>query len=146
MISGKQSPPRAAAGAASALTGADRRQFGRRATVRHAWIIAGAQRRIACVIRNVSEGGALLELDGIASLPARFTLDIEGTGLIVACEARHRGQTSLGVLFLEPGAGARLLALGPGVQSSALATGAPAAMVAIAPAHPAVNVIALPAR
>ncbi len=144
MISGKQSQPRAASGVA--MTGADRRQFGRRATVRHAWIIAGAQRRIACVIRNVSEGGALLELDGVATLPGRFSLDIEGSGLIVACEARHRGQVSLGVLFLEPGAGAQLLALGHGIQNSAPGTVALAPTVAVTPARPAATVIALPDR
>ena len=39
----------------------DRRNFGRRQTVWHAWIHVAGRPRMTCLVRNISAGGALLE-------------------------------------------------------------------------------------
>ena len=78
----------------------ENRAFGRRSTVRHAWIAAGQRTRLSCCIRNLSVGGALLELDVPAWLPYNFELMIEDPKLVIACEVKHRGQHGVGVAFL----------------------------------------------
>lgn len=78
----------------------DNRAFGRRNTVRHAWITAGQRSRLSCCIRNLSVGGALLELDVPAWLPYNFELMIEDPKMTIACEVKHRGQHGVGVAFL----------------------------------------------
>ncbi len=87
---------------------AERRQFGRRTTVWHAWIVTSGPRRTACVVRNLSVTGALLELEVPAWLPPIFTLAIEDRDISIACEVRHRGQHGVGVSFSDPEAGRRL--------------------------------------
>ncbi len=89
----------------------ERRQFGRRTTLWHAWIVTPGQRRIACKVRNVSEGGALLELPVPEWLPAKFSLAVDEQGIVVACELRHRGRHGVGVTFADIGAGLQLYAL-----------------------------------
>ena len=78
----------------------ENRAFGRRATVRHAWIVASQRQRLSCCIRNLSVGGALLELAVPAWLPYNFDIVIEEPKLTVACEVRHRGLHGVGVAFL----------------------------------------------
>lgn len=78
----------------------ENRAFGRRATVRHAWIVVGQRQRLSCCIRNLSVGGALLELAVPAWLPYNFDIEIEEPKMKVACEVRHRGLHGVGVAFL----------------------------------------------
>ena len=78
----------------------ENRAFGRRATVRHAWIVVGQRQRLSCCIRNLSVGGALLELAVPAWLPYNFDIEIEEPKMKVTCEVRHRGLHGVGVAFL----------------------------------------------
>ena len=91
--------------------GADRRQFGRRSAVWHAWIVTGPRQRIACCIRNVSSGGALLELVAPATLPQKFDLLIEDRQLTIRCDLKHRGEHGIGVSFADVERGRDLYAL-----------------------------------
>ena len=81
--------------------GADRRQFGRRSALWHAWIVTGNKQRLACCIRNVSTGGALLEMAVPATLPQKFDLLIEDRQLTIRCDLRHRGEHGIGISFVD---------------------------------------------
>ena len=78
----------------------ERRQFGRRNTCLHGWLIIEGRPRIACLVRNVSDGGALLECAVPKSIPFRFSLLIECKGFEAWCEARHHTEQWLGVRFV----------------------------------------------
>lgn len=77
----------------------DRRSFGRRQTVWHAWIAAPGRARFPCLVRNISPGGALIECDVPAWLPHEFRLIVEPHGIDVDCDLRHRGRFGVGVQF-----------------------------------------------
>ena len=83
-----------------AKSGIERRQFGRRETGYSAWIRVAGKPSQACVVRNLTDGGALLECSYPRLLPFRFVLDIPALGGKYRCEARHCGDTALGVEFL----------------------------------------------
>ena len=102
--------------------GEDRRQFGRRGLVWHAWIVTGSRQRIACCIRNVSTGGALLELVVPATLPPHFELQIEEHKLVIRCELRHRGEHGIGISFQDIEKGRELFELTGAQPPSAKAT------------------------
>lgn len=80
--------------------GPERRQFGRRETTLHGWIAVEGRPRIACVVKNVSEGGALLELPVPRGLPFHFNLVIDCKGFQALCEVRHQSETRMGVQFV----------------------------------------------
>lgn len=79
----------------------ERRQFGRRTTCLHAWVKIPGRPQIACLVRNLSVGGALLEFDVPDWLPYRFRLHIEASGFMTNCETRHVGTRAVGVMFVE---------------------------------------------
>lgn len=79
----------------------ERRNFGRRQTALHAWIKIAGRPPIACVVRNVSVNGALLEFDVPEWMPFAFQLVIEATRFEVDCELRHKGHSGCGVIFVE---------------------------------------------
>jgi hypothetical protein len=81
---------------------AERRHFGRRQTCVHATILARGRSPIPCVMRDVSEGGALLEVSRPEWLPARFRLMIEANGFAADCEVMHRTAEAVGVCFAAP--------------------------------------------
>ena len=81
-------------------TGAERRQFGRRWSHVHGWICIEGRPRLACIIRNFSEAGALLEFDNPSIVLRRFRLEIDATGFSTACEVRHHSARQAGVRFL----------------------------------------------
>jgi hypothetical protein len=83
----------------------ERRQFGRRRTVWHAWVKVAGRDREPCVVRNISEGGALLEFEGAVPAAGRLILIIDTLDFELPCHVRHRSQTGLGVNFDETGAG-----------------------------------------
>lgn len=56
--------------------------------------------RIACSIRDLSEGGARLHLDQAAQVPDRFEIIIDADGRQFDCAVRHRLGMSLNVQFL----------------------------------------------
>ena len=55
---------------------------------------------MACIVRNLSVTGALLELEVPDWMPYRFRLVIESTRFDVNCETRHKGPHSVGVMFV----------------------------------------------
>jgi hypothetical protein len=76
------------------------RQFGRRWSNVHGWIHVDGRPRAACLVRNVSEGGALIEIDPSAGLiPDQFTLVIQPLQIEIGCEIRHQRHGSLGIRF-----------------------------------------------
>jgi hypothetical protein len=77
----------------------ERRQFGRRTTAIHGWLVIEGRPKIPCLVRNVSEGGALLECEVPAWLPFRFHLLIDCKGFSAWCEVRHSKESWIGVRF-----------------------------------------------
>ena len=53
-------------------------------------------------MRDVSEGGALLEVSHPEWLPFRFRLIVEANGVDVECEIAHRSDNAVGVRFSAP--------------------------------------------
>ncbi len=78
----------------------ERRQFGRRQVVLHGWIKAPGRPRLPCVIRDLSIGGALIEIEVPPCLPYSFILIIEAEGLARHCEVKHQTSRTLGVKFV----------------------------------------------
>jgi hypothetical protein len=75
------------------------RQFGRRQTCWHAVISAPGRSSIACIVRNISEDGALLEVAQASWLPSRFRVIIEANKFEADCEIVHRTDNAVGVRF-----------------------------------------------
>jgi hypothetical protein len=84
----------------SKLEGREQRQFGRRQTCLHGWISVQGRPRLPCIVRNISLGGALLELDRPSWLPFNFQLTIESTRYVTMCEVRHHSPRHVGVRFM----------------------------------------------
>lgn len=83
-----------------ALRPMERRQFGRRHTCLHGWVELEGRPRFACVVRNVSDGGALLECAAPKVMPFRFMLVIDCKGFRAWCEIRHHREQWMGVRFV----------------------------------------------
>jgi PilZ domain len=81
------------------MRGAERRQFGRRQTCVHATIAPRGRPPIACVMRDVSDQGALLEVPHPQWLPSRFRLVVEAFGFESECEVVRRTDVAVGVRF-----------------------------------------------
>ena len=56
---------------------------------------------IHCIVRNISEGGALLEFAAALRFPAKFRLYIEEHNCEYHCEVRHEGEYGVGVFFYD---------------------------------------------
>ena len=79
----------------------ERRAFGRRETDIKAAVRAG-QRLHVCTIRDLSEGGALLEFEQDVELPQRLWLRWDDLGTEIICEVRRQGGRRAGVQFARP--------------------------------------------
>lgn len=79
----------------------DRRGFGRRKTNISAQVRIG-YRVVACTIKDLSEGGALLELAEHIELPQRLWLSWPEQKSEIACDVRHARLNLAGVQFLRP--------------------------------------------
>lgn len=88
-------------------TPADRRQFGRRQTLWHAWIKIAGRAREPCIVRNFSVTGALLEFAGAVPVVDRFRLIIDVHGFEADCYVRHRSRVAVGVYFDDIGQAAQ---------------------------------------
>lgn len=84
------------------MAGAERRQFGRRQTCVHATIALRGRPVILCVMRDLSEQGALLEVAHPEWLPTRFRLIVEELGIESDCEVVRRTEVAVGVRFGSP--------------------------------------------
>ncbi|MFD1280643.1 PAS domain-containing protein [Methylobacterium goesingense] len=111
----------AAEGVSSISTGLDNWTIGmeERRTKRRArillpaWIRLPGGGRIACSIRDISEGGARLHLPQPTRVPDRFEVVVEADGRQFDCVVRHRSDTGLNVQFLSAiDTGLRVRALG----------------------------------
>lgn len=81
---------------------AEKRQFGRRSTNMRGWIKVAGRPATTCIIKNLSDGGALLESDEDVWLPFSFRLTSACGQVDRVCEIRHQfGQRKFGVEFVE---------------------------------------------
>lgn len=79
---------------------AEKRQFGRRPANIRAWIRVSGRPPVPCVLSNVSEGGALLNLDRDFWLPYSFRLTSEDKTIDRIVEVRHQQPRRIGVEFV----------------------------------------------
>ena len=82
------------------LLPADRRVFGRRESCIRAVVYIAGRPPLHCIVRNYSQGGALLELAEPVDVTGHARLVIESQGVDVNCEVRHHNGTGMGVRFL----------------------------------------------
>jgi len=80
---------------------AEQRAFGRRESRIHAFVKVPGRRPEPCIVRNISEGGALLAFPAPFDPPARFRLTIDAKGIDVNCEVRRRNGLEFGVEFVD---------------------------------------------
>lgn len=52
-----------------------------------------------CVVRNLSEEGALLSVEGMQGIPDQFELEIDGGAVKRTCQVVWRQERRLGVRF-----------------------------------------------
>lgn len=79
----------------------ERRQFGRRHTQDRGWVNLPGRPALTCIVRNISDGGALLVFDRTEWLPFAFVLTIEGRAAQFGCEVRHHYGDRVGVAFVD---------------------------------------------
>ena len=77
----------------------DNRKFGRRRALIHAFIVNKYGHRIPCIVRNISVGGALLEVEEPKQVPNRFRLVIDADSFEADCDIRHRTAHGVGIYF-----------------------------------------------
>ncbi len=77
----------------------DSRQFGRRRALIHAFVVNDRGIRITCLVRNISVGGALLEVEDPRLVANEFRLVVEADGFEADCSVRHRTPHGVGVFF-----------------------------------------------
>ena len=56
---------------------------------------------IACTVRNMSEGGAAIDLDAPVTLPQSFTLAIARDNLVRNCREVWRSDRRIGLAFVQ---------------------------------------------
>lgn len=78
----------------------DRREFGRRWAHVHGWVCVEGRPRLPALVRNFSEGGALIMVENALTLPYTFLLHVEAINFRIGCQARHRHTNSVGVRFV----------------------------------------------
>ena len=77
----------------------------KRATQRHRVFKGGTitfeSSGIACTVRNMSEGGAAIDLDTTITLPQSFTLLIERDNFVRSCRTVWRSDRRIGLAFVQ---------------------------------------------
>lgn len=77
----------------------EKRNSPRHRTLKGAYIVFNEDRStISCVVRNLSEGGALLRVDSVVGIPDGFALVIAG-GLRREVRVIRRSGNEIGVMF-----------------------------------------------
>ena len=79
----------------------ERRAFGRRQTHDHAIVRVTGRPPLRCLVKNISDGGALLEFSEPVWLPFTFRLIWEASKREEDCETKHQNGTRIGVSFAE---------------------------------------------
>ena len=54
----------------------------------------------ACIVRDISERGARIEVSSVIGIPSEFTLLLDDRSAAPVCFVKWRNQTTLGVEFL----------------------------------------------
>lgn len=82
----------------------DRRRSPRRNVVENAWIIEkkGGWSLLDCTVRDLSEGGAKLQIDPALEIPSHFDLLLGNDLAIIPVRIRWRRRNFLGVEFAGP--------------------------------------------
>lgn len=78
----------------------ERRQLARLRTLKGGAIIFGLVPTIDCIIRNLSEKGAMVTLEGAAGIPNEFTLLIKPELIKRNCRVVWRKADRIGVRFM----------------------------------------------
>jgi len=77
----------------------------KRASQRHRVFKGGKitfeNRGFACVVRNISSGGAAIDLDHPVALPQAFTLAIAQDNVVRQCRAVWRSDKRIGLAFMQ---------------------------------------------
>ncbi|MFV0296863.1 MAG: response regulator [Hyphomicrobiaceae bacterium] len=60
------------------------------------------QSTLPCVLRDMTDSGARLQLSSSASVPDKFTLNVELDGIEVQCKVAWRKSGEIGITFLAP--------------------------------------------
>jgi hypothetical protein len=56
---------------------------------------------IACTVRNMSAGGAAIDLDGSVTLPQSFTFAIARDNFVRNCRPVWRNESRVGIAFVQ---------------------------------------------
>jgi len=56
---------------------------------------------IACTVRNVSAGGAAIDIDSPVTLPQSFTLSISRDNFVRSCRTVWRSDRRIGLAFVQ---------------------------------------------
>ncbi|MDA9431610.1 pilus assembly protein PilZ [Bradyrhizobium sp. CCBAU 51627] len=77
----------------------------KRSTQRHRVFKGGTisfeNRGIACTVRNISQGGAAIDIDAPLTLPQSFTLSIAHDNFVRDCRAVWRSERRIGLAFVQ---------------------------------------------
>ena len=77
----------------------DGRHFGRRRSLIHAFVTNGRGGRATCLVRNISIGGALLEVETPLLISQQLTLVGDADQFEADCDVKHRTRHGIGVYF-----------------------------------------------
>ena len=84
-------------------SGSNRRADPRLRTFKGAYVVFnGGFSAMECTVRNLSEGGAMLEFSGVIALPNEFTLFMKQDGQGRPCKVAWRSGSRIGVAFTGP--------------------------------------------
>ena len=64
-------------------------------------MIAFENSDVACTVRNMSEGGAAIDLDSSVTLPQSFTLSITRDNFVRNCRPVWRNDRRIGLAFVQ---------------------------------------------
>lgn len=59
------------------------------------------KRGVACTVRNLSEGGAAIDLDAPVTLPQSFSLSITRDNFVRNCRTVWRSERRIGLAFVQ---------------------------------------------
>jgi PilZ domain len=90
------------------MSGADKRQFGRRESNIRGYILVAGYQPVPCTVRNISDGGALLECKDQIAATRSVRLSVEGTEFNIRSEVVHQGPRGIGIRFISTVEGAAL--------------------------------------
>jgi hypothetical protein len=77
----------------------EKREAPRHRVFKGAMIITFEGSGVACTVRNMSESGAAVDLDGPVALPQSFTLSISRDNFVRNCRTVWRSDRRLGLAF-----------------------------------------------